>query len=411
MSLFGWIGRKITLRDGGFWGAFFGGESYTGKPVTPDTALQLAAVWACVRVTAQAVATLPVHMFERQPNGGRTRVDHPLAEIIGDSPNEDLTSLEFWEGVTAWLCTWGNSYAEIVRSGDRIVALNLLPSDRVQVIRDLDNRLTYVFTDRGQREELPRDRVLHIKGFGFGGDLGLSPIRFGVQTMGTAIAADEAAGRSLGSGMMTSGVLTPKEGITLDKPQREQLREILQQFAGSKNAGKSMILPGAFDYHRLSLDPEAMQLLETRRFNVEDVCRWFGVPPIIIGHAAQGQTMWGSGVEALVLQWLTTGLNPFLERIERRISKQLLAPGERRRIYAEFNREALLAMDSEAKAKFLSTMVQNALMSRNEARSKLNLPAVDGGDALTAQTNLAPLDRLGASDPRAEMRNALGIDE
>jgi HK97 family phage portal protein len=149
-------------------------------------------------------------------------------------------------------------------------------------------------------------------------------------------------------------------------------------------------------------------MLENHRCSVEEMCRWFGMPPIIIGHAAQGQTMWGSGVEQILLAWLTLGIDPLCDRIEARIKKQLIRPSGNRRRYAEFNREALLQMDSAAKASFLSIMTQNGLMTRNEGRAKLNLPRVDGGDELTAQTNLAPLSTLGsASDgntARAAMR-------
>ena len=415
MNLLSWLGRKITLRDGGFWSAFYGGASAAGKAVTVDTAMQLATVWACVRLTAQAVAMLPLGMHEKQSDGGRrSQPDHPLAEIIGDSPNADMTGLEFWEATVAWLCTYGNSYAEISRSGDRIVALNLLAADRTAPHRNPEtDALTYVHVDRGKREVLPPESVLHIKGFGFGGDLGLSPVRFGVQTFGTAIAADETAGKTLGNGMMPSGLLTTEQVLLPD--QRVQLGERMKQYASSTNAGKLMIMEAGIKFAPMTIDPETMQLLETRRFHIEEICRWFGVPPIIVGHAAQGQTMWGSGVEALLIQWLTTGLNPWLERIERRIAKQLIAPAERRRVYAEFNREALLQADSTAKASFLSQMTQNGLMTRNEGRSKLNLPSKPGGDALTAQTNLAPLDQLGAGSDgnaaREAFRSWLGISE
>lgn len=410
-----WFGKKITLRDAGFWSAFVGGGSYAGKAVSADSAMQIATVWACVRLTAQAVSTLPLGMHEKLPGGGRQAApDHPLAEVIGESPNADMTGLEFWEAVIAWLCTYGNAYAEIVRSGERVTALNLLPSGRTAPDRDPEtDALTYVHVDRGKREVLPPEKVLHIKGFGFGGDLGLSPVRFGVQTLGTAIAADETAGRTLGAGMMPSGMLNSESVLTPE--QRKQLAEVMAKWAGSSNAGKLMILEGGLKFEKITLDPEVMQLLETRRFHVEEICRWFGVPPIIVGHAAQGQTMWGSGVEAILIQWLTTGLNPWLTRIERRIRKQLIAPAERARFYAEFNREGLLQADSAAKAAFLSAMTQNGLMTRNEGRAKLNLPNKPGGDGLTAQTNLAPLDQLGAASDgqaaRSAFRSWLGIED
>lgn len=396
MSLRAWLGRKIGLTDSKFWAAFSGRESYSGKFVTADAALQLATVWACVRLTAQAVSMLPLQLFERTSGGRMPAASHPIADIIADSPNDEMTGLEFWEAVTAWLCVNGNSYAEKSFIGDRLVSLNLIPADQMQVTRNTDGDLVFRFNDRGLPEQLPADKIFHVKGFGFGGDLGLSPIRFGVQTFGSAIATDETAGKIFDGGMMPAGVLTADQAI--DDVQRESLTKIMQAYAGSKNAGKMMVLEAGLKYQQLSLDPETTQMLETRRFHVEEICRWFGTPPIIVGHAAQGQTMWGTGVEALLIQWLTTGLNPYLSRIERRIRKQLLTPEERSRFYAEFNREGLLQADSAAKASFLSTMVQNGLMGRIEARSKLNLPAIPpNGDRLTVQTNLTFLDQLGAA--------------
>lgn len=412
MNLKSWFGRRFGLTDAAPWSYFAGGSSASGKSVTDHSALQLATFWACVRLNSEAVSSLPLQMFEKDLKGGRNPVDHPLAEIIGESPNSDQTAFEFWGAMVAWLMVRGNAYAEIVKLGDRVTALNLLPADQVNVSRDSAGELRYKFTDRGKAVDLPADQVLHIRGFGFGGDLGLSPIRFGVQTLGSAIAADESAGKIFGNGLMPSGLL--QTDSELNDEQRKQLEGILKQYASSQNAGKIMVLEAGLKFEQLSLNPEDMQMLETRRFNVEEICRWCGTPPIVIGHSPEGQTMWGTGVGAIIVQWLTTGLNPILTRIEKRVLKQLIGPGDRRRIYAEFNREALLQADSASKIAFLSTAVQNALMSRNEGRRKLNLPAVDGADALTAQTNLAPLDRLGGDNgaaAKSAFRSWLGIEE
>lgn len=408
-----WIGKTFGLTNAEPWRYAFGYSSAAGKSVTNQTALQLATVWACTRTTAQAVAMIPRGLYRREANGSRTSLDaHPLHEIISVSPNADQTALEFWEAMAAWLCVQGNAFAEIARSGDRIVALNILPADQVEVVRNESNELRYKFTDRGRPVDLPAESVLHIRGFGFGGDVGLSPVRFGVQTFGNAIAADETAGKIFANGMMPSGVVSTEQVLTPE--QAAQIGESLSKYASSTNAGKLMVLEAGLEFKQLSLDPESMQALETRRFHIEEICRWFGCPPIIVGHAAQGQTMWGTGVESLLIQWLTTGLNPFLVRIEQRISKQLLAPGERATVYARHNREALLQADSAAKAAFLSSLAQNGYITRNEGRAKLEMPRdeSEGADKLTVQSNLITLDKLGAApDPRSTMRNALGIED
>jgi HK97 family phage portal protein len=406
--------RRLRLTDGVAWSQFFGREGAAGKVVTNHTAMQLSAFWACVRLTALAVSSLPITIYQKQKDGSREAFqDHPLADIIENSPNIDQTSLEYWESVVAWLCVNGNACSQIMRSGKYVSNLTIMPNAYPE--RNSDGVLVYKFSDRGKSYTLPRDKVFHIKGFGFGGDSGLSAVRYGVQTFSTAIAAVETAGKMFSNGMQANGVLSSDQVLT--KQQREQLQGIMQTYAGSEKAGKLMILEANLKYQALTLSPVDAQLLEQQRFSVEEICRWLGVPPIIIGHAAQGQTMWGSGVEQIMLAWLTLGINPICERIERRITKQLIDPSEQRRVYAEFNREGLLQMDSTAKAAFLSAMTQNGLMTRNEGRSKLNMPksAQPAADQLTAQSNLAPLDKLGAAtgsqQAQAAMRAWLGIED
>lgn len=404
--------RRLRLEDGGAWSRLVGNRGAAGKTVTVDTAMSLAAFWACVRVTAQAVSTLPLAFFQKQPDGSPIAVDHPLAEIISASPNLDQTSLEYWESVVAWLLVSGNACSEISTIGRRVSAINVLPN--AYPYRDPQSGvLTFKYSDRGKDYTLPRDKVFHVKGFGWGGDSGLSAIRFGVQTFSTALAAFETSGKLFSNGMHASGLLTSDQ--VLKKPQREQLQEIMTGYAGSERAGKLMIMEAGLKFNNLQLSPVDAELLQQQRFSIEEICRWVGTPPIIIGHAPEGQTMFGSGVEQTFLAWLALGINPICERIERRITKQLIAPADQRRIYSEFNREAFLQMDAAAKASFLSTVSQNGLMSRNEGRKKLNLPARPGGDQLTAQSNLVPLDQLGqvaggANTARAAMLAWLGIN-
>ncbi|MCK1684259.1 phage portal protein [Bradyrhizobium sp. 147] len=403
--------RRLRLEDGRAWSWVFGNRGAAGKTVTVDTAMSLAAFWACVRVTAQAVSTLPLQFFEKTKDGPIS-VDHPLAEILVGSPNSDQTSLEYWESVVAWLLVNGNACSEISSIGRKVSAVHILPN--AYPYRDPQtNALTYKYSDRGKDYTLPREKVFHVKGFGWGGDSGLSAIRFGVQTFSTALAAFETSGKLFSNGMQAAGLLTSEQ--VLEKDQRAQLNEIMQTYAGSDRAGKMMILEAGLKFEKLQLNPVDAELLQQQRFSIEEICRWVGVPPIIIGHAPEGQTMFGSGVEQTFLAWLALGINPICERIERRISKQLIAPGEQRRIYAEFNREAFLQMDAAAKASFLSTMVQNGLMDRSEGRRKLNLPARAGGDKLTAQSNLVPLEQLGqnaggANQARASLLAWLGIN-
>ena len=387
---------KRLRESGSDLGAHLGNSSHAGKRVSQASALQLAAFWSCVRVNAQAISNLPIHTYEKKRDGSReTIANHEVNDLLVGSPNQDQTPTEFWESNVAWMLTQGNAFCEKRFIGQRLVALEPLSDRGVVPKRNTDGVLEYHFNDRGKSEVLPRGRVFHLKGFGFGGDLGLSVVRHGVQTFGTAMATDEAAAKIFGNGLHASGVLSSEQ--TLDPKQRGQLAEIMQAYVGSTNAGKLMILEAGLKYDQITLNPEDAQMLETRRFNTEEICRWFGTPPIVIGHSADGQTMWGSGVEQILLAWLILGINPILTRIEQRIQKQLLGRLGRRNIYSEFNREALLQMDSNSKQRFLSSMVQNGLFTRNEARQKLNMPRVEGADDLTVQTALAPLDHLAAA--------------
>lgn len=400
--------KRLRLTDGQFWGAIFGTESNSGKSVNLKSTLQLATAWACIRLTAQAVSALPLDIFEKRPDNSRHRIDHDLSAVLIDSPNSGQTGLEFWESMVAGLVARGNACAEKTYTGSFLSAITPIDARPVRV----DGVLKYRVNDRGQAEDLPSDKVFHLKGFNFGGDAGLSPITCGVHSFGSALAADETAARIFANGLQQP--LFIDSGQTkLTKEQRKDLTDLFKKFTGSDNTGKVMVLEAGMKPVPLSLNPEDAQMLETRRFQVEDICRWYGMPPIIIGHAGQGQTMWGTGVEQILLAWLALGINPLCKRIEARIKKDLIATGERRRVYGEFNREGLLQMDSAAKASYLSTLTQNGLMDRNEGRAKLNLSARPGADVLTAQTNLAPLTSLGggANDPVAQLRTLLRIED
>ena len=375
-----------------------GRTSHAGRSVTQENALELSAVWACVRQTAQTIASLPFALYERQADGSRAPLDDRLAEVLTVSPNARQTALEHWQGQIAWMLCNGNAYAERITTGPNLTALEPLPALLVEPVQSGDGRVSYAYHDRGRREVLPAEKVLHVRGFGFGGLKGLSAIRYGVQSLGAGLAADETAARTFANGMSTSGFL--KAGQMLDEAQREQLQRMLLEYVSSANAGKVLVLEGGMDFQTAMLNPEDAQLLETRRFSIEDVCRWFGVPPIVIGHAAEGQTMWGSGVEQILIAWMSQGLNPVMRSFEAAIRKTLIGPA-RRRVYAEWNREGILQMDAKAKAEFLRYMVNAGIMTPNEARSKLNLPKLPGGDTLLVQGAMIPLETLLAQPPGA----------
>lgn len=361
--------------------------SSSGKSVNAETAMNVSAVWGCVKSTAQLVSTLPLKIYELDRDGNKKPIDHELNSILSISPNSDQTAVEYWEGLIAQLVLQGNGYSEKKFIGSRLVGLSPLFGVTRKVTRS--GNIEYSFYDRGQRQILPPEKVFHLRGFGAGNGVGLSAIKYGANSIGSALSADETAGKVFANAMMASGILTSDQ--TLQTEQRNQLQEMMEKYVGSDKVGKILTLEAGLTYKQLMMNPEDAQLLETRRFNVEDVCRWFGTPPIIIGHSSAGQTMWGSGIEAIMLSWFTTGINPILRKIEARINKDIIPLSKRGKWIAEFDREAMLQMDSKAKAEFLSKMTNNGILSRNEAREKINYSKREGADDLTIQLALAPL--------------------
>lgn len=390
-----WGGRSIKLTDGEFWKGFFGFGSHSGESVSIETALQLDAAWACIKLVSEMAGSLPCMVYD--VTGSNTRSDHPLYELLHDQPNPDESAVEFWEGVVRSMLVSGDAFAEKRYVGGRLISLVPLAADAVDVKRRLrSNERYYVVNENGRHREIPEGRMFHARNMKMPGeDRGLSTITYARHTLGGAISAEKTSGRMFANGMNLAGIITGDQ--VLNKDQRGQIGEIVRQYAGSDKVGKVMVLEAGLKYQQLSLNPEDAQMLETRQFNVEQIARWFGVPPIMIGHAAAGVTTWGSGVEQIILQFSKSGLRPLLKRIEGAIRRDLLTPDERQQIKVEFNMEGLLRGDSAARASFYSTMVSNGIMTRNECRALENRSPRPGADVLTAQSNLLPLDKLGVA--------------
>lgn len=395
-------GLAVQTGWGGYispqWTAY--GASYSGKNITAESALQLSAVWACVRLLAQTVSTLPVKLY-RKEDGVRQALEgsHYLHQLLRIAPNKDQTPSKMFEFLVASLLLRGNAYFEKRIIGRRVVALIPILPQAVQSIVRLDNgQYEYTFTRDNVRHTLPEEQIWHIRGFGIDGFLGLPGVQVGGNVFGTAAATDEAAGKMFAQGMSASGFLTHENGF-LKREQREVLQTQLNRFAGSQNAGKVMVLEAGLKYQGITLNPDAAQLLESRAFGVEEVCRWFGVPPMMIGHNGKSST-WGASVEALYQLYVSTGVRPLLVNIEQSIRKDLLSGTDKAAVQAEFSVEGLLRGDTAARTAYYSAAVNNGWMSRNDVRTLENLPAVDGGDDLTVQSALIRLQDVGSNYSR-----------
>lgn len=414
-TLLGYLGQTIRLTDSKFWAGFFGGEPWAGENVTPAAAMQISAVWAGIRLTAQTIGSMPKAIFEDTPDGPVLARDGPTDLLIRVSPNDEQTPMEFWEQVVGCAELVGDGLARKHFIGRRVVAMTLMDPMRTQVKRNVAGGLEYHYTDdKGRLLILPPVEVFHLKGFSLGGDRGMSTVSYGAQGMSLARAAEKTAGKLFRSGLRSSGFVNT--GQVLEEPDRERLNKILGEYTGADKAGGIMLLEGGMTYTALSMNSRDAELLLTRKFQIEEIGRWFGLPPILLGHAVEGQTMWGSGVDSIIQAWLTLGLNQRLVRIEQAVSKRLMNAEERGRLYMKCNADALLRVNSAARATFLATMVQNGLLTRDEARALMERGKIAGGDVATAQVNLVPLHMLGqSSDQATSVRSAvrawLGIED
>lgn len=363
---------------------------WTGENVTAASALSLPTVWSCVNLIAGSIASLPLAVY-KDADGTRVPArDHHLYRLLHDSPNYDQTALDFWEFISASLELWGNAYAEIERNGAKITALLPINPQDMQVSRLSNGSIEYRWTADGRANRKTDADILHIRGFGGNPLGGMSTLHFGRQTFGLAQAVSKSASTTFANGMRPSGVLSFPEWL---KPEQRDLAEgrMVEKFGGAINAGRPMVLEGGVTFTALAMKPEDAQMLETQRYSVEEVCRFFGVPPHMVGHTEKS-TSWGTGLEQQTLAFVKFTLRRRVKRIEQAIMQQLLTEKDRAAgLSAEFNFEGLLRGDSAGRSAFYQTMTAMGAMTINEVRRLENLPQVPGGDVPRMQMQNVPI--------------------
>lgn len=400
-SLGSWLGVPIELTNGEFWSAFRAatmGSAFTGKSVTVNQALQLSTAWACVRLISQTVATMPLPLYQRNADGSRQAdTTHPLYEVLHNQPNADMTAVVFWEIVLASMLLWGNAYIEIKRRAGVVSSLQFLNPVRVTVRILTSGAYEYRYRDfpNGPERVISESSLMHIPAFSLDGRMGVSPVVYGANVFGTAIETDRASAETFRDAMRSPGLVTMDMILTKDR--REEIRQHVKTVQA---AGGVMVLEKGAGFQKLSFDPVSAQLLESRSFNIEEICRWFGLDPAMVGHGGKDSN-WGTGLEQKMLWFLIFALRQWCVRIEQSIRKNLLTPAERITHYAEFNMEGLLRGDSAARSSFYTAASQNGWKTRNEIRRLENDPPMPGGDVLTVQSNLVPLDQLGTARRRS----------
>jgi HK97 family phage portal protein len=394
-AVLNWLG--FGWSDVEHWRQFMGQDSKSGVRVNAGEALTLSAVWACTRLVAQTIGSLPVGIYKK--DGGRRIYDerHPLNRIIGMRANLRMTSSILWECMAASAMLRGDGFAEIDRIGGRVVGLTFLHPDRLRWARQADRSYLFSYTEPdGTFREIPQRDVLHVPGFTTCGPFGLSVIQYGAEVIGGALAANNAAKGTFKNGLMPTTYYKYPKWLTPE--QRDTFRDqTIDKLHGSLNAGKPPVLEGGIEVGEIGIDPADAQLLESRGFDIEEICRWFGVPPPMIGHTSKASS-WASSSEAMNLWFLQYGLNSWLKRFEDAIRFQLLSPVEQIDTFPKFSVEGLLRADTAGRTSFYSSALDHGWMSRNEVRELEDLQPIPGGDIFTVQSALIPIDQLGSTD-------------
>ena len=400
MGIFNLFKNKRHARDStaGSFLSFFFGNSVSGKRVNERTAMQITAVYACIRILAESVAQLPLHLYKYNENGGKLKaVEHSLYKILHDEPNPEMTSFVFRETLMTHLLLYGNAYAQIIRNGKgQILALYPLMANRMTVDRDDKGEIFYKYqhstdeanTMKGSTVTLkPRD-VFHIVGLSADGIVGYSPIAMAKNAIGMSIACEEYGSKFFNNGAVPGGVLEHPDQLKNPEKVRESWTNT---FGGSQNAGKVAVLEEGMKYHPISIPNNEAQFLETRKFQLNEIARIFRIPPHMIGDLDKSSF---SNIEQQSLEFVKYTLEPWIARWEQAIFKSLLTDNEKKDYFVKFNLEGLLRGDYQSRMEGYAVGRQNGWMSANDIRQLENLDQIseeEGGNAYLVNGNMIPL--------------------
>lgn len=362
--------------------------SYNGaspQPVSFDTAMQLSAVWASARLLSETIASLPVEFLDDE--GKPVRND--VSSLFDGKVNRYQTKFEFMETMMLNLVMQGNAYALKQYSGNRLVGLMPLMASQVETRLLRDGTVIHVYYDyNGDRRVFSADAVWHVKLFG-NGVVGLSPLGYARNTVGIALAGERRAAAIFQNGGKPSGVLMIDKALT--EKQREQVRNEFNELREG-NSDRLMVLEADMKYQTVSMTPEDIELLESRRFQIEDLARFFGVPSVLINDTS-GSTTWGSGIEQLVQGFYKLNLRPYLERFEQSIKYNLMPVGQRNKVTIKFDFDELLRGDRQGRAEARQKEINSGQITPNEARREEGREPMPGGDSLFVNSTMIPIDR------------------
>ena len=403
-SLFRSRDKPIKDRTSGSAYTFFMGGSSAGKNVNERSAMQMTAVYACVRILSEAIAGLPLHMYRYKDEGGKEKaINHTLYHLLHDEPNPEMTSFVFRETLMTHLLLWGNAYAQIIRNGKgEVIALYPLMPNRMEVNRDANGMLYYVYqktsddapTLEGSSVILSPSEVLHVPGLGFDGLVGYSPIAMAKNAIGLSMAAEEYGAKFYANGAAPSGVLE-HPGVLKDPA---KVRDSWNAaFGGSSNSHKVAVLEEGLKYTPISISPNEAQFLETRKFQIDEIARIFRVPPHMVGDLEKSSF---SNIEQQSLEFVKYTLDPWVVRWEQSLSRALLSETEKKSYFFKFNLEGLLRGDYQSRMQGYSIGIQNGFMCPNDVRELENLDLIPdelGGNKYMVNGNMVDLKNVGAA--------------
>lgn len=388
--------------DAGY--SFLFGRTTSGKPVNERTAMQTTAVYACVRILAEAVASLPLHVYEYQDDGGKKLVhDHPLYYLLHDEPNPEMTSFVFRETLMSHLLIWGNAYAQIIRDGaGRVLGLYPLLPDKMEVQRDDRGNIYYVYSRNSDENpafkeygniKLKAEDVLHIPGLGFDGLIGYSPIAMAKNAVGMTLACEEYGASFFANGANPGGVLE-HPGVLKDPSKvRESWNSV---YRGVSNAHKIAVLEEGMKYQQIGIPPEEAQFLETRKFQINEIARLYRIPPHMVGDLDKSSF---SNIEQQSLEFVKYTLDPWVIRWEQSLQRSLLLPGEKGKYFIKLNVDGLLRGDYQSRMNGYAVGRQNGWFSANDIREMENMnpiPDEEGGNLYLINGAMTKLADAGA---------------
>ena len=388
--------------DAGY--SFLFGRTTSGKPVNERTAMQTTAVYACVRILAEAIASLPLHVYEYQDDGGKKLVhDHPLYYLLHDEPNPEMTSFVFRETLMSHLLIWGNAYAQIIRNGaGRVLGLYPLLPDKMDVQRDDRGNIYYVYSRNSDENpmfkeygdiRLKAEDVLHIPGLGFDGLIGYSPIAMAKNAVGMTLACEEYGASFFANGANPGGVLE-HPGVLKDPSKvRESWNSV---YRGVGNAHKIAVLEEGMKYQQIGIPPEEAQFLETRKFQINEIARLYRIPPHMVGDLDKSSF---SNIEQQSLEFVKYTLDPWVIRWEQSLQRSLLLPGEKGKYFIKLNVDGLLRGDYQSRMNGYAVGRQNGWFSANDIREMENMnpiPDEEGGNLYLINGAMTKLADAGA---------------